>query len=167
MLCPVRSPDSGKARRERRVRVELDAAARDRTVGVMFLFLPFWVWVWFLERGESEGKTYGKNVIVPVLIRLCPNCRQALRPSLVLAVLFQGKYAIAAVGIVLLFFWSAWGVFWSAWGATLLAAALFLWLLEKIGQARRQRTILDLLRRVPVYSSLLDKYPDARIMLAD
>jgi hypothetical protein len=71
------------------------------------------------------------------------------------------KYAALAAGAVLFFVGTGW------WGLGLLAAALVFWRLQVVAGRRQQAAVKRLLRQVPAYDQLLEKYPEARIVWAN
>jgi hypothetical protein len=120
-------------------------------------FLPFGWIVLRVRRGET---VHGEDLIVPVPVRLCPSCRRRLPRRRALTPLRFLKFAMLILGVVLL-------VFSACGGALVVATGLFLWWLEALTRRGEQERIKSVLRPVPVYGELLERYPDARVIVND
>jgi len=101
---------------------------------------------------ESEIK--GNAVVVPVPVRVCPDCRPRFERKLTLSLLLVAAIVSPIVGWALLFALSA-------WAALLIPFGGLLWLLRRAIYRQHQSTLRTLFRRVPQYDELLKRYPDA------
>lgn len=107
---------------------------------------------------RSEQKRRGRDLVVPVPIRLCRTCRDVHLPGL-------HGHVLVVVGLVStlmalpLLAWSGWIALGAALAGPLLA--LIGWCLLR----RRQRQLIALLSHVPEYGQLFEKYEDAVIRL--
>jgi hypothetical protein len=110
-----------------------------------------------LLRARGEGRTYGRNLYVPVTFRLCGRCRCPSPRTGLFLFLRVLKFGLLVVGAALTF---AEPVL----GAPLVVAGVLLWWVETATRRGRQAAIKRLLRRVPVYRQLLGDYPDAIIV---
>jgi len=110
-----------------------------------------------VEVEEDEAK--GGNLIVPVPIRMCRGCQRRLLQVWLVPVFRTAELGAALAGWALLFAWSA-------WAGLLLPAAGVLWLMERRARRRRQSAIQGVLRQVPVYGELFDRYTDAEVFQA-
>jgi hypothetical protein len=132
--------------------------SRTRTYGgFRFLIFPgFWVW-WHEER---RVEVRGRDTVVPVPLCLCRECGSRLggpNRGASLAVVVS----VLTVSALLTYFGVALGV-----GVGAAGLALWFWQKRRAWQ-RRQRELKSLLRHVPVYRQLLDKYPYATVLSSD
>jgi hypothetical protein len=114
---------------------------------------------------EREVSQQGREVVVPVPLRLCPDCQRAfVRPSLGGAArLIAVPLAILGVGLLVLLRDTA---LWIV-GLVPLALAGLLYLAPFWFEHRRQQTLKRLLRQTPLYDELLAQYPDTIVHVAE
>jgi hypothetical protein len=121
-------------------------------------FFGWWVLLpllLFPRRGDNEGSE-DRTVRVP--LRLCPQCRDLLRPSAALPYLYFLMVPVFAGGLILLVLLPPVGCVLLAVGFFLLAAVLTL-------RQRKPAQVRRLWRTVPVYRQLLEQYPDAKLIV--
>ena len=124
-----------------------------RVVGVIVVSgLPIPIPVAEMEEGETKGQAL--TVCVPV--RLCRACRRPLPKPWV----GPGLLAVE-VGTFL----AAWALVCalSPWALLLLPAAALVWCFDRRLRRREQGYLQGVLREVPVYRELLERYPSAVI----
>jgi hypothetical protein len=136
--------------------VECERYRTKTSGGFRFLPIPGLFWVYWRE--EKRTETLGRDTDVKVVFHLCDGCRQQFRDPGGWAWLIIAAALTAAVGVM---------VYLSSWaGLALLLVALGLpWWLRLRALKRRQRAIKQVLRVVPVYKQLLDRYPNALVVL--
>jgi hypothetical protein len=113
-----------------------------------------------MESEEGSVEHHGRDLVVPVPIRVCEPCRDMI-PSLASG---RGMRIVAAVGLglsVLCLILVPWTL---AVAMTVLSVALFV--ASRILPAIRQKSLRTVLARVSAYAELFDKYPDAAIIKA-
>jgi hypothetical protein len=139
---------------------------RTRTTGGLNVFLILLIllfhFIWLLHliwrREEERTEIFGRDTDVPAPITLCPECWQALGQPRVWPYVLIG--AMLAATAVPLFYVN------ELIGFLLLPFSLAVpYWLNRRAQKRRQRTLKQLLRTVPVYGQLLDRYPYGVVML--
>jgi hypothetical protein len=124
--------------------------------GFRFLPIPGLFWVYWREENRTEK--LGHDTDVRVAFYLCDGCRQQLRNPGRVAYLVVGAVLIAAVALV------AYLISWV--GVLLFPLALGVpWWLRRRALGRRQRAVKQALRGVPVYRQLLNRYPQAVVVI--
>jgi hypothetical protein len=107
---------------------------------------------------EREVAEHGRDLVVPVPLRLCPGCREALFRSPIARACPWVALGFAIPGAASLYF----GWWWAALGLLWLAG---LPLVVRLAVRQRQRgEVVRLLRRTPIYRQLLTEYPDAEVL---
>jgi heme exporter protein D len=147
--------------RPRRVDFYLDCErSRVRTSGgFRFLIIPFlWHIVYWTE--EVRVERIGRDTCLPAPLALCPACLEQVRrfPVEGSLLLFGVLTAVSAA----LFFLDVWlGI-----GMTVLT---LLGVFVKVAWDRRsrQRGLRELLRKEPVYRQVLDRYPNATVLVPE
>jgi hypothetical protein len=109
---------------------------------------------------EYRTEVYGSNTEVPVPICLCQVCRGQLFASSRAGFLIPAVVLLAA-GMLLGYFSILLGV------VGVVAALAVSYGLMKRTLQRRQRAIKDVLRKVPVYSQILKRYPYAAVIVLE
>jgi hypothetical protein len=132
---------------------------RSRTSGgLRFFYFPGLFWVYWNE--EKRTEILGRDTDVPAPFCLCDECRNRLpRPR-------AAPYLLLTVGLTTA---AALLISQTSWvGVLLLPLALGIpWWLLRRALKRRQRAIKQALRRVPVYRQLLDRSPQAVVVLPE
>jgi hypothetical protein len=128
--------------------------------GQRFLVIPFlWGFLWAAWREEERVEIRGRDTDVAAPIALCANCQCQLRaPSGALYLLFT-VLLLAASG-TLAYFSLAIGV------GTAAAGLILLLLMRRLTIRSWQQALKVLLRKVPVYRQVLQRYPCAVIVFA-
>jgi hypothetical protein len=130
--------------------VECEKSHTRTTGGFRFLVVPGLFWVAWNE--EKRTEIIGRDTDVRTPFSVCPQCRRQLGKSRFwVYLLVAALLGVAGVLLLCLYPWVALVLF-------LLAFFLPEWLRVRAWE-RRQRTLRGLLRKVPVYGQLLDKYP--------
>jgi hypothetical protein len=109
----------------------------------------------FFFGDRDDGEPQGRNLTVLVPIALCPDCQQRLVPEYLIPIFRVLAVANLAAGFIFLA--------WSIWAALLLPLAGLLWWGQKLCIRRQQRAFKAVLRQVPIYARLLERYPEAQI----
>jgi hypothetical protein len=123
--------------------------------GVGFLVLP---WLWVVWRQEKWVEIRGRDTDVTAPVRLCEECRREVRGAPGPGLLFPVAVLLAVSGLV--------GYFHVAAGVGLAAAGLVLLVWRRRRAFRtRQRALKEMLRKVPLYRQVLQRYPRAIVVL--
>jgi hypothetical protein len=114
----------------------------------------------FTWQTEERLELRGRDTDLPAPMRLCPGCRARLRSA------GARRYWLAAV--LVLAAGVAIAVVHVPTGLAAIAVGLAaVYLVKWRAEAGRQRRLLDLLRPVPVYRQVLERYPKAVVLLKD
>jgi hypothetical protein len=123
-----------------------------------------------VAEAEVREEHRGRDVIVPLPIRLCERCAGQIDrdwPGRLLATL---RWLLIASGIVVLVLALAFPVLRVPvelrWSAYLLAVAFVVFVAEYAYTAKRQAMLKSLVGKVPAFSSLIREYPHAELALA-
>jgi hypothetical protein len=119
------------------------------------LVLP---WFWVAWREEKWTEIRGRDTDVPAPVRLCAGCHRELRDPAGPGYLLPATLLLAVSGLAGYFHVAA-GVGLAAVGLVLLA-----WLRRRASRGR-QRGLKGLLRKVPVYRQVLERYPRAVVVM--
>ena len=128
--------------------------------GLRFLYIPFLFWAVWTEERRVEVR--GHDTIVPAPVCVCGPCQKRLRQRRGLPLTWI-LLAIFPMACILAFFHLAAGVL-VAFAGLLVGLPVF-GLLRFLAHRRQQRSLRDLLRRVPVYRQMLDSYPGAVVVM--
>jgi hypothetical protein len=126
--------------------------------GQLFLVIPLlWGFLWAAWREEERVEIRGRDTDVPAPIALCATCQRQLRAHSGSWYLLLTLLVLAASG-TLAHFSLAIGIGTAAVGLILLV------LIRRIDIRNWQRGLKALLRKVPVYRQVLERYPWAVIV---
>jgi hypothetical protein len=120
-------------------------------------FLGWWV---FLFPRRSSDLPESEDRLVRVPLRLCRECRAALRPPAGRSLLYFLTALTLGIAIPLLFIMPFIGL-------VLLGISLLLITGIQLSKGRKKAEIRRLWRAVPVYEQLLDQYPDANLVVGE
>src|SRR5262245_53757367 len=109
---------------------------------------------------DREVSQHGHDLVVPVPLRLCPDCQRAIFHPSWIERLSLAAIPLAVLGVVSMVF-----ALWPG-GIVLLAIAGLLYLAPDWTRRKRQQDLKGLLRRTPLYDQLLAEYPDAVVYVA-
>jgi hypothetical protein len=125
--------------------------------GFRFLILPYFL-VWWTE--ESGVEIRGRDTDVPAPFHACPECRRQLSsPKGWVTIVVVAS--IIAIGSMLSFLDPLIGI------SALVLALATIYLSRIVAQKRRQRVLKELLRKVPLYRQVLDRYPRALVIMPE
>ncbi len=118
--------------------------------------------------GDVHQEQLGRDVFVPVPIRVCDRCWDeiiGLRANLLLR---TGTRALGIVAAVLFLLWFAepflrFGVPLT-WAISCFGVAVVLWITRSWYRSRSAVAVKSLLRTTPIYCHLLEEYPEAEIV---
>jgi hypothetical protein len=141
------------------VKLECERYTARASGGQRFLIIPL-LWVTVLARWHEEERVeiHGRDTDVQTPIALCAPCHRQLRARkrswyLLVAVL------VLAIGGIIAYFHILTGLGVAALGLAVLALTWqFAW-------SGRQRALKGLLRKVPVYRQVLERYPRAVVVV--
>jgi hypothetical protein len=117
-------------------------------------------WFYVVWEGTEEVETHGRDTDYSLPLVVCPDCRRLLGGMSRTTCL-----AVAAPTLVislLLAFFS-----WALVVAVFAVAFVLLWVVANRAARRQQRVVKNLLRGVPVYRQLLERYPRATAVLRE
>jgi hypothetical protein len=127
-----------------------------------FLWITTEGWsVYGVVVSEREVSQHGKQVVVPVPLRLCSDCQQAIFPHPLTGWFRPLAVALAILGVALLLILH--NTLVGMAGVVPLAVAALLYLAPVWVMRKQQRALKRLLRQTPLYDQLLSEYPDAII----
>lgn len=133
-------------------------------LGGLPFFLPLGSWT----AGEVREQQLGRDVVVPMPVRICDRCWEQSTGRSRNAVFGYLAAALAAVVAVLLVLWALKpfiGVEISPTGiVAALAAAILAWVAKRRSTAESAAAVKALLSKVPVYRDLCREYPHAQIV---
>jgi hypothetical protein len=114
---------------------------------------------------EQEERQHGKDVVVPVPMRFCPDCQRVFfhHPFAGWLPLATVLSAILGVGLLLFFGLTLIGLV----GILLLALAGLFYVVPAWIMRKEQQALKRWLRKTPLYAQLLAEYPDAIIYIAE
>jgi hypothetical protein len=123
--------------------------------GLRFLLLPWFRVVWW---EEEWVEIRGRDTDVPTPVCLCAECRRLLRGPAGSVYLLLAALLLIVSGLV--------GYFHVLAGVGLAAVGLALLGWHRLHvSGRRQRALKGLLRKVPVYRQVLERYPRAVVIV--
>jgi hypothetical protein len=125
--------------------------------GLRFLILP-WLLLWWRE--EEGVEIHGRDTDVLAPICLCAECNRRFRRREGTVYLFLAVLLLLAGGLVTYFH------VWAGVGLAAVGLALFVWRKRRIFK-QQQRALKAMLRKVPVYRQVLERYPWAVVILPD
>jgi hypothetical protein len=135
----------------------------------MIAGIPFFV---PLGGGRSDGEVteeqLGRDVVVPVPVRICESCWEEVRGNRASALLRTGTLAFGIAAAVMFLLWFTepilgFGVPIS-WAVSCFGGALVFWIVRHWYCSRSTIALKSLLQKTPVYRDLCDEYPDLEIV---
>jgi hypothetical protein len=132
---------------------------KDDTDTAMLAILFFGLWGALWASARRERARPGDDVIVRVPLRLCRACRQPLLRNATVPTLYLLAF-FCLLGATLLYVL----VDSPVWLLLLLLAILG-FVFARLAARKRSERIKEFWRHVPIYTQLLDEYPDAKLLL--
>jgi uncharacterized membrane protein YqjE len=122
-----------------------------------------------VAESEAREEVRGRNVVVPLPIRLCESCAQQLLPGRIASLLEVVGFLLAIVTIGIVFLALLWPFFRLTvpltWSLYALAAAVLIWLIRWRIDSRCAFLMRATASKVAAYKKLLDEYPDANLAI--